>query len=272
MVSGDVDGLGMLQDSSRKRYGPAMADVVDALRKLALTLPEVEESIACAGTAIEQSSFRTHGKAFLFAQRKGDVAVVRMKLDASLAKANDAVGVEVGKGGWVTCRLPLGKAPSAAVKRWARESHALFASAPKSASKTRLAEKRQLPKTKPARTTATQRFTAKLESEAHGGHFVVVPAKKAEAAGLKHGARVRGTFDGVPFRSAIMKYSGAFHLHLRSRNGVYSGGNESQFPSLSHRRVRRGARRLLRRPSLDQRALFQLSVFQLRPWRSPGCH
>jgi hypothetical protein len=51
-----------------------------------------------------------------------------------------------------------------------------------------------------------------LEPVPHGGHFVVVPAKTAEAAGLKHGARVRGTVNGVEYRSALMKYSGVFHL------------------------------------------------------------
>jgi hypothetical protein len=107
-----------------------MADAVDALRKLALSLPAVEETIACAGTSLEQSSFRTNGKAFLFAQRKGDVAVLRLKLGASLGAARaGGAGVEVGTGGWTTCRLPLGRAPAPVVKRWVRESHALFTKA-----------------------------------------------------------------------------------------------------------------------------------------------
>jgi hypothetical protein len=55
-------------------------------------------------------------------------------------------------------------------------------------------------------------FRAKLEPVPHGGHFVVVPAEVAEAAGLKHGARVRGMVNGVAYRSALMKYSGIFHL------------------------------------------------------------
>ncbi len=36
-----------------------------------------------------------------------------------------------------------------------------------------------------------QRFRARLEPVPHGGMFVVVPAKSAEAAGLVYGARVR---------------------------------------------------------------------------------
>jgi hypothetical protein len=102
-----------------------MADAVDTLCKLALSLADVVEKIACAGTAIEQSSFRTGGKSFLFAQRKGDLAIVRLKLSKSLAAAEKVDGVEVGKGGWTTCRVPLAKAPSATLKRWLRESYAL---------------------------------------------------------------------------------------------------------------------------------------------------
>jgi hypothetical protein len=57
-----------------------------------------------------------------------------------------------------------------------------------------------------------ERFTAKVEPVSHGGHYVAVPAKVAAAAGLAHGARVRGTVNGVAFRSSLMKYSGVFHL------------------------------------------------------------
>ena len=70
-----------------------MADAVGVLCKLALSLPDVEEKIACAGTPIEQASFRTGGKSFLFAQRKGDLAIVRLKLDGSVTAAESAIGV-----------------------------------------------------------------------------------------------------------------------------------------------------------------------------------
>jgi hypothetical protein len=55
-------------------------------------------------------------------------------------------------------------------------------------------------------------FTAKLEPVPHGGHYVLVPAAVARAEGLEHGARVRGTVNGAAYRSALMKYSGIFHL------------------------------------------------------------
>jgi hypothetical protein len=57
-----------------------------------------------------------------------------------------------------------------------------------------------------------KRFVARLEPVPHGGLYVVVPGDVAEAAHLKHGARVRGTVDGVDYRSSLMKYSGIFHL------------------------------------------------------------
>ena len=105
-----------------------MADLVHALRKLALSLLDVVETTACAGTALEQSSYRTGGKAFLFAQRKGELAVVRLKLGPSLGAAQESPdGVEVGKGGWTTCRLPIAMKLTTTLAEWVRESHRLFA-------------------------------------------------------------------------------------------------------------------------------------------------
>jgi hypothetical protein len=56
------------------------------------------------------------------------------------------------------------------------------------------------------------KFKAELVPVPHGGHYVVVPPDAAEAASIRHGARVRGTVDGVPYRSSLMKYSGVFHM------------------------------------------------------------
>lgn len=89
---------------------PTMDDAVDHLCKLARSLPDVEERVACAGTATEQ--------------RNGDLATVRLKL-ADVAAAGS--GVEVGGGNWTTCRIPPAKAPSTELKRWVRENHALSA-------------------------------------------------------------------------------------------------------------------------------------------------
>ena len=72
-------------------------------------------------------------------------------------------------------------------------------------------------------------FSAKLEPVPHGGHYVLVPAAVARAQGLEHGARVRGTLNGAAYRSALMKYSGIFHL------GVHKA-------TLAEARVKPGAR------------------------------
>src|SRR5512134_1912142 len=62
-----------------------------------------------------------------------------------------------------------------------------------------------------------------LEPVPHGGLFVIVPAKVAAAAQLVHGARVRGTLDGVAYRSSLMKYSGVFHLGVHKATATSAG-------------------------------------------------
>lgn len=70
------------------------------------------------------------------------------------------------------------------------------------------------------------RFRATLEPVPHGGQYVVVPAAKAAAAGLAHGARVRGRVNGAPYRSSLMKYSGVFHLGVHKATLVAAGVRE----------------------------------------------
>jgi hypothetical protein len=71
--------------------------------------------------------------------------------------------------------------------------------------------------------SAAQRFRAKLEPVPHGGLYVVVPAKVAELVGLKYGARVRGTVNGEPYRSSLMKYSGVFHMGVHKAVAFAAG-------------------------------------------------
>jgi hypothetical protein len=68
-----------------------------------------------------------------------------------------------------------------------------------------------------------EHFRVKLEPVPHGGHFVVVPASVAKAAGLKYAARVRGTVNGVPYRSSLMKYSGVFHMGVHKATLAKAG-------------------------------------------------
>ena len=67
------------------------------------------------------------------------------------------------------------------------------------------------------------RFRAKLEPVPHGGLFVIVPDNVAEKALLAHGARVRGTVNGVAYRSSLMKYSGVFHLGVHKATASSAG-------------------------------------------------
>jgi len=74
-----------------------------------------------------------------------------------------------------------------------------------------------------------QRFKAELKPVPGGGNFVVVPPEIASAAGLKYGVRVRGTLNGVDYRSSLMMYSGTFHMGVHKATmasaGVAPGAN-----------------------------------------------
>jgi hypothetical protein len=66
-------------------------------------------------------------------------------------------------------------------------------------------------------------FTARLEPVPRGGHYVIVPEEIAEAAGLRHGARVRGNVAGAPYRSSLMKYGGVLHLGVHKATLARAG-------------------------------------------------
>ncbi|HET9991329.1 MAG TPA: YdeI/OmpD-associated family protein [Kofleriaceae bacterium] len=68
-----------------------------------------------------------------------------------------------------------------------------------------------------------ERFRATIEPVPGGGHFVVVPPKSADAAGLVYGMRVRGTLAGTAYRSSLMKYSGVFHLGVHKATLAAAG-------------------------------------------------
>src|SRR5215470_18046212 len=71
------------------RYGLAnigaltMADLASVLRSIATRLPDVEQGIACKGTALESVTYQVRKKAFLFVGPKA----ARLKLDQSLGDA-----------------------------------------------------------------------------------------------------------------------------------------------------------------------------------------
>src|SRR5262245_28587388 len=100
------------------------------LGKIALALPDVQQGVACAGTALESRTYQTKKKAFLFVSKK----LARLKLEASAPEARK-LGFTVGASNWVA--LPLdGLPPAPVVKKWIAESHALVSGAgPKAARK-----------------------------------------------------------------------------------------------------------------------------------------
>jgi Bacteriocin-protection, YdeI or OmpD-Associated/Domain of unknown function (DUF1905) len=59
-----------------------------------------------------------------------------------------------------------------------------------------------------------QKFTARLEASTvgTGGHWVVVPDAVMSELTDKARAEVKATFNGVPYRGSVVKYSGAYVL------------------------------------------------------------
>ncbi len=87
---------------------------------IALALPDVDQGIACAGTAVESRTFLVRKKTFLFLSKK----LMRLKLERSAADAKRR-GFEVGAGGWVKLDLD-GLPPQPILKAWIAESYSLY--------------------------------------------------------------------------------------------------------------------------------------------------
>ncbi|MDP1920919.1 MAG: hypothetical protein Q8L14_32060 [Myxococcales bacterium] len=92
--------------------------------RLAKQLPDVEEGIACKGTALESRTFKANSKAFLFLNAKD----ARLKLGASLGEASAFAArapgrCTVGAGGWVKLSVAAPPAPDV-LARWITESRA----------------------------------------------------------------------------------------------------------------------------------------------------
>jgi hypothetical protein len=100
-----------------------------ALRRVALSHPDVEEGLACKGTVIQSATFKVRGKAFLFL-RPGKAM---LKLDTSQGAASKLAakkpgGYTIGAGGWATVDLSHPKEVSMKVlASWIAESYGLFA-------------------------------------------------------------------------------------------------------------------------------------------------
>jgi hypothetical protein len=105
---------------------------IRALQDAALRHPGVEKGVACAGTALESTTFRTRGKAFLFLRR----ADARLKLQQSLPAAirmaaEDPDRYQAGANGWVMIRWGGDGAPPVKVLvRWIDESRRVVSGEP----------------------------------------------------------------------------------------------------------------------------------------------
>jgi hypothetical protein len=81
----------------------------------------------------------------------------------------------------------------------------------------------------PNNTQKPVRFRATLLAEPDGGHAVVVPQEVREKLGGASRLRVRGTIEGIEFRSVIMRYSGIPYLGVHKatvQKGNLHGGQE----------------------------------------------
>ena len=110
----------------KKSRTESETDPTEPIRKMASEFPEVDE-----GTACTQSSFKTAGKAFLFAGMQGGRYKLMFKLERSLAQAAELAeknpdDFQVGSAKWVTARFSAEKPmPARLWKKWLKESYEL---------------------------------------------------------------------------------------------------------------------------------------------------
>lgn len=77
------------------------------------------------------------------------------------------------------------------------------------------------------------KFRAKVMPIRGGGHYVIVPEEVADKAQLKYGARVRGTVEGVAYRSSLMKYSGQYHLGVHKATLAAAAANAGDLVTIT---------------------------------------
>lgn len=108
------------------------ANPLEALAKVAAAFADVEEGIACKGTAVESRTYKHGGKAFLFLRRGNVMVRLRDCLTEAqqLSNQNPAM-YRAGSGGWTTIRWNDGDAPPmATLTRWIADSYNSYAGPP----------------------------------------------------------------------------------------------------------------------------------------------
>jgi predicted DNA-binding protein (MmcQ/YjbR family) len=125
--------------------------LIDALRAVALKLPDVEEGVACKGTVVESSTVKVRGKAFLFVNQ----AHARLKLGPSLVEAAALASkhpglYQAGAGGWVRITINLSDQPPLdLLQRWIDESYRLFAPSKPAAMRPKSSPRKKAPAKRP---------------------------------------------------------------------------------------------------------------------------
>ena len=119
-----------------------MEGAIEALRQLALRLPETEEGIACEGTAVEKRTIKVRKKAFLFLGAGDAMLKLRDSLpEAARLASKEPLRCKAGASGWVTVKARNDRVtPKSLLRKWVEESYGLFA--PKKASPRRAAKPR----------------------------------------------------------------------------------------------------------------------------------
>jgi len=103
----------------------AKPSISEAFRKAALRLPDSEEGVACAGTALESVTVKAGTKAFLFVRpTEARLKLVESRAEAAKLAAKDPAHYAIGATGWATIRFDAEHAPPRdLVERWVEESH-----------------------------------------------------------------------------------------------------------------------------------------------------
>lgn len=102
--------------------------VIEGLRALALSFPEVVEGDSCV-----KRSFKARKKGFLYLGENKDGYNVMVKLGPSIEEARDLASARpdtwsVGKGGWAILKFaPSERPPAGLLERWIDESYRLQA-------------------------------------------------------------------------------------------------------------------------------------------------
>ncbi|MEX0641890.1 MAG: MmcQ/YjbR family DNA-binding protein [Pirellulales bacterium] len=132
-----------------------------SLRKIALRCPGTTEGVACAGTSLERSTFKTRNKAFLFLGITDAMVKLRDSLDeASRLAAKEPDRYRVGGHGWVKVVFSSDASGVPTVlEKWVGESYRLMAGS--QATATRSPGRRSLTKKKTVKKKAATKTTVK---------------------------------------------------------------------------------------------------------------